>query len=115
MSDVVAIRFVTDRRRGVGTEIAVTTKVGPLRTSDEIRFIEWDEPIAMGVEHRGLFAGFGRFTLDPAGDGTHLAWEETIKFPWVLGGPLGAVLARPVLRRMWRSNLRRFAAGFNSR
>ncbi len=115
MRDAVEIEFVTDRRRGVGTEIAVATKIGPFRTKDEMRFVEWEEPAAMGVEHRGLFTGVGRFTLEPIGKGTHLTWEEEIRFPWILGGPLAAALARPVLRRVWQGNLRRFAADFSSR
>jgi hypothetical protein len=34
-----------------------------------------------------------------------VVWEEDLRFPWPLGGPLTAALAAPVLRRMWRKNL----------
>ena len=44
--------------------------------------------------------------------GTRFVWRERLRFPWWLGGPLGAFVARPVLRRVWRRNLRNLAARF---
>ena len=44
----------------------------------------------MGVHHRGVVKGSGRFTLRAlAGDETHFSWDEQLTFPWWLGGPLG--------------------------
>jgi hypothetical protein len=74
-----------------------------------MEFTEWESPRAMGVTHTGLFTGTGRFTLEPSGDGTKFTWTETVRFPWYLGGPVGAFIARPVLATVWKANLRGLA------
>jgi hypothetical protein len=112
MADAAAIRFTTDRHRGVGTAFECETRVGPLRTLDRMEVTEWSPGEAIGVHHRGVVTGTGRFTLLGSTDGrrTELTWDEDLRLPWYLGGPLTAVLARPILRRVWAANLRRFAA-----
>ncbi len=62
----------------------------------------------MGIEHRGLVTGRGRFTLRRRrGDRTQFTWTERLTFPWWMGGAVGAFAAKPVLRAIWRRNLRR--------
>ena len=36
-------------------------------------------------------------------------WSERLRFPWWMGGALGAWAAAPVLYLVWRSNLGRLA------
>jgi carbon monoxide dehydrogenase subunit G len=111
MADAVEIRFTGDRRRGVGTTFDCVTKVGPLRTVDRMAVTSWVEGREIGVRHEGLVTGEGRFTLEEVGgDRTAVSWSEQLRFPWYLGGPVTALVARPVLRRIWRGNLRRLAA-----
>jgi len=111
MADAAAIRFTGERRSGVGTTFECETRVGPLRTTDVMEVTEWRERRAMGVRHVGLVTGTGRFLLRRARRGrTRLTWDEDLRFPWWLGGRVGAFVARPVLRAVWRGNLRRFAA-----
>jgi carbon monoxide dehydrogenase subunit G len=111
MADAASIRFTGDQRSGVGTTFECETRVGPLRTLDVMEITEWRERRSMGVTHRGLVTGTGRFSLARARRGrTRLTWDEDLRFPWWLGGLIGSVLARPVLRAVWRGNLRRFAA-----
>jgi len=111
MADAVAIRFTGDRRTGVGTTFECETKVGPLRTLDVMEITEWRENEAMGVRHAGLVTGTGRFLLQRRRRGrTRLTWDEQLSFPWWMGGAVGGVVARPVLRAIWRGNLRRLAA-----
>jgi len=62
----------------------------------------------MGIEHRGVVAGRGRFTLRRRARGrTRFSWSEQLHFPWWMAGPVGAFAAQPVLRALWRRNLRR--------
>ena len=52
--------------------------------------------------------GRGHFTLESIGDSeTLFSWEETLRFPWWMGGPVGALFARPVLKAIWKRNLKR--------
>ncbi len=110
MADAVAIRFVTDRHRGVGTTFECDTKVGPIRMTDVMEITDWVPGKVMGVRHTGIVQGEGRFTLRKARGGrTQLEWRERLRFPWWLGGPVGAMVAKPILRRIWRGNLARLS------
>ena len=112
MHDAVAIRFTTEAREGVGTAFDCDTKVGPIRLTDRMEITAWEAGGAMGVRHVGLVTGEGMFTLSPVDGGTRFVWEETLTFPWWMGGPVGAAVASPVLRFVWRRNLRNLAARF---
>jgi hypothetical protein len=108
MADAISITFTSEQHRGVGTTFDCLTRIGPFRTNDRMVVTEWDPPHAMGIEHRGLFTGTGRFVLRAEGqDRTRFMWSEQVRFPWWLGGPVGAAGAEPVLRRVWLGNLRR--------
>ena len=110
MMDVESIVFSDDRTSGVGTTMRVLTRVGPFTTTDVIVVEEWNEPTSIAVSHRGLVTGHGAFQLEPDDAGTCFTWRESLRFPWYLGGGLTAALAKPILVRIWRGNLRRFAA-----
>ncbi len=113
MKDARSLRFLTEHTRGQGTRIAVETRVGPLRTTDVMEFTEWKPPHTMAVVHRGLVGGSGRFSLEEApGGATAFRWREELEFPWWFGGPVGAWMARPILSRIWRSNLERLRDRF---
>jgi hypothetical protein len=109
MRDAAAIRFTSHRRSGVGTAFDCDTRVGPLRLTDRMEVTEWKRGRRMGIRHVGVVTGTGRFTLRRRlrRRGTRFTWEEDLAFPWWMGGPAGAAVARPVLRRMWRGNLAR--------
>jgi hypothetical protein len=107
MADAREIRFASGQRRGVGTEFDCVTRVGPFRTTDRMVVTSWKPGREMGIEHRGVVTGRGHFTLRPRRGGrTRFTWEERLSFPWWMGGPVGALAAKPVLRRLWRRNLR---------
>lgn len=116
MVDAIAIRFTGDQRRGVGTSFDCLTRVGPFRTHDRMVVTEWREGRSLGVRHTGVVTGEGRFRLEHVRqpgrpDRAAVVWEERLRFPWYLGGPLAAALvSRLVLRRLWRANLRRLAS-----
>lgn len=107
MADAAAIRFVDD------TTFECDTVVGPIRLTDVMTVTEWRPRRALGVRHVGVVAGTGRFTLRRVGlvrPATRLTWTESLVFPWWLGGRVGLWVASPVLRRVWRGNLRRLKA-----
>jgi len=110
MADAETIRFLTDQTGGLGTRFECVTKVGPIRLTDQMEITEWEPGRSMGVRHAGLVVGEGRFTISPVGDGTRsrFSWEEELKFPWWLAGPVGSAIGGPVvLKRIWQGNLRR--------
>jgi hypothetical protein len=112
MADAEAIRFEGLQHRGVGTRIAVDTRLGPIRFTDRLYVTEWIDGAVIGVDHTGRVAGSGRFSLDPSVDGgTLFAWEEDLVFPWFLGGRIGeAIGSALVLKPLWRRNLQRLKA-----
>lgn len=108
MTDAESIRFLTGRRRGLGTRLEVATRVGPLRTKDIMEVTEWVDHHRIGVRHRGLVTGQGVFELESINpESTRFSWREDLYFPWYLGGAATAWLASPVLAAVWRRNLQR--------
>jgi carbon monoxide dehydrogenase subunit G len=113
MTDAVAIRFVTDQTRGVGTQFLCDTKVGPIRLTDEMEITEWVPEQAMGVRHTGIVTGTGVFTLEAIDldRRTRFTWSEDLRFPWYLGGRIGEVVGgQLIMKAMWRRNLRALRA-----
>jgi len=117
MSDAESIRFLTDDTEGAGTRFECVTRLGPLRLIDRMEVTDWRDRVAMGIRHHGVVSGDGQFRLTPfttpAGEAhTRFEWNETLRFPWWMGGAIGAVVARGVLSAVWARNLHRFVARF---
>ena len=91
----------------------VPTRVGPLTTEDWIIVTDWVEGREIGVVHVGLVTGAGTISMAPEGDGTRVQWDEELDLPITLGGPIGEVVARPILKALWAGNLRRLASRLN--
>jgi len=106
MADAESISFVGPQRQGVGTRFDCATKVGPIRLNDAMEITSWEPAARMGVRHQGVVTGEGAFTLTATATGdTEFRWSERLTFPWWLGGPIGAIVARPILGAIWRRNL----------
>jgi hypothetical protein len=111
MTDAERITFTTPSTRGIGTTFDCLTRVGPLRLNDHMKVIEWEQGSSIGIEHRGIVTGAGRFTLATKRHGkTQFCWSERLRFPWWMGGVVGERVAKPVFRRLWRGNLARLKA-----
>jgi uncharacterized protein YndB with AHSA1/START domain len=111
MADARAIRFTGERRSGVGTTLECETRIGPLRTTDVMEVTEWRRGRSLGVRHTGVVSGVGRFVLGRSRRGrTRITSDERLRFPWWLGGPVAGLVAAPMLRLVWRGNLRRLAS-----
>lgn len=108
MRDADRIDFVSDQRVGVGTTMEVLTKIGPFATTDVIEITSWEEGREIGVTHRGVVAGTGRFLLEEVtADRTRFTWDEQLEMPWYFGGKLGSPISSRVLGEVWRGNLNR--------
>jgi hypothetical protein len=59
----------------------------------------------MAIRHVGKVSGLGRFSLRRRPQGTLFVWEEQLQFPWWMGGRLGAAVATPLFRVVWRRNV----------
>jgi len=106
MTDAVSINFTSATRRGEGTQFDCATRIGPLRMTDRMIITQWTPRRAIGIEHHGVVTGWGRFTLGRRrGNRTRFTWTERLRFPWWMGGPIGALAAKPILRAVWRRNL----------
>lgn len=113
MHDAESIEFTSESRTGIGTTFDCATKVGPFRLTDKMEITEWEPEAVMGVRHVGLVEGVGRFTLTATADGgTHFSWEEELRFPWWMGGPLGGIVGGQILKLIWKRNLKLLAARF---
>jgi hypothetical protein len=116
MRDAKSIRFRGRRRTGVGTELECRTRVGLLATTDVLVVTEWRPRRSIGIAHEGVVRGRGRFTLRRRRGGrTRFCWREQLQFPWWMGGRLGEIAAWPLLRMIWRGNLRRLKARIERR
>ena len=116
MRDAKSIRFRGRRRTGVGTELECRTRVGLLATTDVLVVTEWRPRRSIGIAHEGVVRGRGRFTLRRRRGGrTRFCWREQLQFPWWMGGRMGEVAAWPLLRMIWRGNLRRLKARIERR
>ena len=106
MNDAVSLTFLSATTEGIGTSFRCLTKVGPLKTNDVMTITQWEEEKSMGVEHVGLITGSGVFTIAGHGDSSTITWKEDLTFPWWMFGPVGSFVASPILRLIWKKNLR---------
>ena len=108
MSDAESVEFLTHRTRGVDTTFSCVTRVGPFRVRDVLTVVEWSPRHVMTVAHEGPVKGKGQLVLHRRRGGrTKFTHRERLRFPWWLGGPPGALVAKPILRHIWKNNLRR--------
>ncbi len=106
MPDVARVEVV-GQERGLGTELAVRTKVlGLPLVADRLRVIAWEPPRRLAVDHAGLVTGLGEWLLepDPSG-GTRLTWTEELEMPPPVLGAAALRLYAPIQRRMLRRSL----------
>ena len=68
---------------------------------------EWVDDKSMGVSHEGLVTGSGRFSLaETNSNETLFTWEETLHFPFWMGGPLRNPVGTRLLAVIWKKNLK---------
>jgi uncharacterized membrane protein len=107
MEEMADVRVVTDHREGVGVEAEATVRIGGLTTRDRIRVTRWEPPAVLEIAHLGWVRGTGYMELSPTDTGSRLFWRESLVPPWGLVGAAGIRLYAPLLRRVFRRDLRR--------
>lgn len=106
MKDADSVRVVTAQREGVGTRVAVRTRVlnVPLFT-EQLEVTVWDRPRRLVMAHRSFVRGVGTWSFEPAEGGTRFTWTEDLSLPVPLLGELALRVYRPFMRRLMRGAL----------
>ena len=107
MEDAAKIDFLSDNTSGIDTKMKVLTKVGPISLNDIITVTEWVEKKSIGVIHQAIVTGKGVFYLSEIDENsTMFTWDEELKFPIYLGGPIGEFFGGMILKQIWKKNLK---------
>ena len=107
MDDAVAIHFVGNQQLGIGTVFACETRIGPFKLVDRMEITEWADGRTIGITHEGLVSGSGNFILTEMGKGqTKFTWDESLNFPFWMGGPFRNFFGQKILGRVWAQNLK---------
>jgi hypothetical protein len=116
MADADEVRVTSTARGGVGTTVAVKTRVlnVPLFT-ERLLVVGWDPPRELRMAHRRFIRGQGTWTLTPAGTGTRFRWMEDLSLPAPLLGGVVLLAYRPFMRYLMGRSLRRLHAHVASR
>jgi hypothetical protein len=114
MVDLRRLEIVSEKRRGAGTLIYVTSELFRLPiVKDVMEITTWEPPRRMDVVHRGQFHGTGQFLLSECDGGTSFAWIEEFRPPLgALGEAAFRAIIGPHLRRMFTrsmTNVKRLA------
>jgi uncharacterized protein YndB with AHSA1/START domain len=106
LRDADAVRIESSTREGLGTRIAVRTRVLKVPAfTESLEVVEWDPPHRLVMRHRSLVRGTGAWTLESAPDGTRFTWVEDLSLPIPLLGELALLAYRPFMRRLMRGGL----------
>lgn len=96
----------SEHREGVGVEALATIRIGGIRTRDRVRVSTWEPPECLVIEHLGWVRGHGDIRLTAADADTRIVWLETLQAPLGMVGHLGLRLFAPLMRRIFRRDLR---------
>ena len=107
MRDADRVEVVSLQRAGLGTTVAVRTRVlhVPLFT-ERLEVVGWDPPRELRIAHRSFVRGTGTWSLEPAGTGTRFWWVEEISLPVPVLGELALRVYRPFMRRLMGGAMR---------
>lgn len=106
MRDADAVRVLGSRREGVGTTIAVRTRVlGVPVFTERLEVTIWEPPRRLVIAHRSVVRGVGTWRLQPIEGGTWFTWTEELRLPVPVLGELALRAYRPILRGLMRAGL----------
>jgi uncharacterized protein YndB with AHSA1/START domain len=107
MRDADRVDVVSRQREGVGTTVAVRTRVlGVPLFTERLEVVTWDPPRQMRMAHRSFVRGVGTWSLEAAGTGSRFRWQEDLSLPVPLLGETALLAYRPFMRRLMRGAMR---------
>lgn len=106
MKDADSVRVLGEQREGVGTTLAVKTRVlnVPLFT-ERLEVTIWEPPRRLVMAHRSFVGGVGTWRLQPVERGTWFSWIEELSLPVPFLGELALRVYRPFMARLMRGAL----------
>jgi uncharacterized protein YndB with AHSA1/START domain len=110
MHEMKEVRLHTPPPTGVGTRGEATVRILGIGVTDPVEVEVHEPPRRFGIRHEGRFGGAGLLTLTPrpGGRSTIVHWEERLIPP--VFPPLGAVIQKPILSRIFQGDLERLRA-----
>ncbi|GBC87588.1 hypothetical protein HRbin12_01601 [bacterium HR12] len=106
MRDAASVRVLGARREGVGTILAVRTRLANVPAfTERLEVTVWDPPRHLVVAHRSFVRGVGAWRLQPVERGTWFTWSEDLRLPIPFLGELLLRADRPLLRRRMAASL----------
>jgi len=106
MKDADSVRVLGGTREGVGTTIAVKTRVlGVPLFTERLEVTIWEPPRRLVMAHRSFVRGVGTWRLQPLEGGTWFSWTEELSLPAPVLGELALRAYRPFMLRLMRGAL----------
>lgn len=107
MLEAADFRVIGEQRTGIGVEAEATIRIAGITTRDRVRVVGWDPHHRLAIRHLGWVSGTGELFLTPIDEKTtFLFWREDLEPPLGLVGAVGMTLFRPLMRRIFRRDLR---------
>ena len=98
---------LTEQRTGVGVEAEATVQIMGIKTRDRVRIVGWEPGHRLAIRHEGWVSGTGEIFLTPLDGGlTYVFWREDLEPPLGAVGALGIRVFKPVMKRIFRRDLR---------
>lgn len=105
MHEMKRVEMLTPGPIAVGSRGRATVRIFGISTTDDVVITRLDPPHAFGIRHEGKFTGEGLLEFSAVGvQKTLIRWMEYLRPP--LFPVLAGFLQRPILRRIFQSDLR---------
>jgi uncharacterized membrane protein len=104
MHEMKRVEMLTPGPVRVGSRGRATVRIFGISTTDDVVITRLEPPHAFGIRHEGKFTGEGLLEFSAEGDQhTLIRWMEYLRPP--LFPMLGGFIQRPILRRIFQSDL----------
>lgn len=106
MLEMKSVRLLTPGRVGVGTRGEADLRIFLIGVVDPVEVDQYDPPVAFGIRHVGVFAGYGRIALEALdARRTLVRWDEQLVPPAFPN--LGQLIQKPILGAIFQADLER--------